>query len=255
MRIGNSVSTKNAGMSALWHDVDFVPAQHIDVPTVEKGLEEMPLPSEQQKLPEGFDDPFAKQDSAYEVAAEQMDRGIRGVEFLYGKKPPSEISPNAMHAAPAPSDPVLAADDVTRTMMKTQDGMSGPRAVDQKARTIEKNALAHQENRESDVAQTGGPRSMSGFSDATKRGGDAAQMLALGAVGAVAGQGLDPLSSASHIAQEAASVVQALTTSKLAVGLTEGMRDAPAPVQEHKRDAETFTKVKGFERDDDEHGF
>jgi hypothetical protein len=96
---------------------------------------------------------------------------------------------------------------------------------------------------------------MSGFSDATKRGGDAAQMLALGAVGAVAGQGLDPLSSASHIAQEAASVVQALTTSKLAVGLTEGMRDAPAPVQEHKRDAETFTKVKGFERDDDEHGF
>jgi hypothetical protein len=255
MRIGNPVSTKNAGMSALWHDVDFVPAQHIDVPTVEKGLEEMPLPSEQQKLPEGFDDPFAKQDSAYEVAAEQMDRGLKGVEFLYGKKPPSEISGATMQAAPAPTDPHVAVDDVTRTMMKSQDGMTGPRAVDQSARTIEKKAIAHQENRESDVASTSGPRSMSGLSDAAKKGGDAAQMLAVGAVGALAGQGIDPVSSAGHIAQEAASVVQGLTTSKLAVGLTEGMRDAPAPVREQKRDAEAFTKVKGFERDDDENGF
>jgi hypothetical protein len=255
MRIGNPVSTKNAGMSALWHDVDFVPAKPIDVPTVEKGLEEMPLPSELQKLPEGFDDPFAKQDSAYEVAAEQMDRGLKGVEFLYGKKPPSEVAGAAMQAAPAPLDPLLAADDATRTMLKTQDGMSGPRAVDQSARTIEKNAIAHQENRESDVASTNGPRSMSGMSDAVKKGGDAAQMLAVGAIGALAGQGIDPVSGAGHIAQEAASVVQGLTTSKLAVGLTEGMRDAPAPVREQRRDAEAFTKVKGFERDDDENGF
>jgi len=255
MRIGNPVSTKNAGMSALWHDVDFVPSQRIDVPTVEKGLEEMPLPSEQQKLPDGFDDPFAKQDSAYEIAAAQMDRGIKGVEFLYGKKPPSEVTGPGLLAQQAPIDPHVAADDVTRTMMKTQEGTSGPFTVDPTSRAIEKNAISQQESRASDVAQLSGPRSMSGLSDAAKKGGDAAQLLAVGAVGALAGQGLDPASAATQMAHEAASVVQGLTTSKLAVGLTEGMKDAPAPVREQKRDAEVMTRVKGFERDDDDVGF
>ncbi len=73
------------GMSSLWHDVDYVPQKRFDVPTVHKGLDEMPLPSElHQKTADA--DPFQKQEQIYDVAAAQMERGIAGKHFLEGHR-------------------------------------------------------------------------------------------------------------------------------------------------------------------------
>jgi hypothetical protein len=75
-------------MSALWHDADYLPEKRFETPTVEKGLDDMALPNEQHQLPEGVTDPFAKLDEVYDVAAAQMERGIRGTAFLNGKPAP-----------------------------------------------------------------------------------------------------------------------------------------------------------------------
>ena len=80
-----STSSHVYGMSSLWHDVDYLPEKRFDVPTVHKGLEEMPLPSEMhQKTSDA--DPFQKQEQIYDVAAAQMERGIAGKNFLEGQR-------------------------------------------------------------------------------------------------------------------------------------------------------------------------
>ena len=111
MRVGGSpYSAHQAGMSALWHDVDYIPEKRFETPLVRGGLEDMALPSEQHQLPDGVDDPFKKLDEVYDVAAAQMDRGIKGSTFLHGR-PPAEIS-----------DPHRdnSVDDVTKTMMRNE---------------------------------------------------------------------------------------------------------------------------------------
>jgi hypothetical protein len=98
VRVGGSVnpySAHQAGMSALWHDADYIPEQRFETPKVwRSGVEDMPLPSEQHQLPEGVADPFAKMEAAFDVAAAQMDRGIKGATFLHGKMPPAEHTPS-----------------------------------------------------------------------------------------------------------------------------------------------------------------
>src|SRR5438445_9274644 len=79
-------------MSALWHDADYVPEQRFETPLVEKRLEDMALPGEQHQLPDGVTDPFAKLDQVYDVAAAQMERGIKGAAFLHGKPPVTETT-------------------------------------------------------------------------------------------------------------------------------------------------------------------
>lgn len=85
MRVGQSpFSAHQAGMSSLWHDADYVPEQRFETPVVRTGLEDFALPTEQHQLPEGVDDPFKKLDAVFEVAAAQMERGIKGASFLHG---------------------------------------------------------------------------------------------------------------------------------------------------------------------------
>lgn len=88
MRVGSSpFSAHQAGMSALWHDADYVPEQRFETPVVRTGLEDFALPTEQHQLPDGVEDPFKKLDAIFEVAAMQMERGLKGAAFLHGHKP------------------------------------------------------------------------------------------------------------------------------------------------------------------------
>jgi hypothetical protein len=75
-------------MSALWHDADYVPEQRFETPVVRTGLEDFALPTEQHQLPDGVDDPFKKLDAVFELAAAQMERGIKGASFLHGQHRP-----------------------------------------------------------------------------------------------------------------------------------------------------------------------
>jgi hypothetical protein len=103
-------------MSALWHDPDFQPVKRFETPLVQKNYDELPLPTEQVELPDGVADPFAKLDAVYDAAAVQMDRGLKGAEFLHGKKAPSAVSspasPTESSSTTAPGR--VGADDPTR---------------------------------------------------------------------------------------------------------------------------------------------
>jgi hypothetical protein len=85
-------------MSALWHDPEFDPAvRRFETPLVQKSFDDLPVPTEQHELPDGVSDPFKKLDAVYDAAAVQMERGIKGAEFLHGKKPVADhIKPDEM---------------------------------------------------------------------------------------------------------------------------------------------------------------
>ena len=123
MRVGAlSVSSHAAGMSALWHDPDFQPVKRFETPLVQKNFDELPLPTEAVELPDGVADPFARLDAVYDAAAVQMERGLKGAEFLHGKKAPSSVTAPSTPEANAAASPAAAsanparagADDPTR---------------------------------------------------------------------------------------------------------------------------------------------
>lgn len=94
MRIqSNPYSAHQAGMSALWHDTDYLPEQRFETPIVRKTLDDLPLPNELHQLPDGVADPFAKMEAVFDVAAAQMERGVRGANFLHGKPLPPQVDP------------------------------------------------------------------------------------------------------------------------------------------------------------------
>ena len=94
MRIqSNPYSAHRAGMSALWHDTDYLPEQRFETPIVKKTIDDMPLPAEHHQLPYGVADPFEKMEAAFDVAAAQMERGVRGANFLHGKPLPPQVDP------------------------------------------------------------------------------------------------------------------------------------------------------------------
>ena len=88
MRIGSTGTSHHAGMSSIWHDPDFEPGRQFQAPIVTKNFDDLPVPTEQHELPDGVSDPFAKLDAVYDVAAAQMERGVKGAEFLHGKAAP-----------------------------------------------------------------------------------------------------------------------------------------------------------------------
>jgi len=53
----NPYSAHRAGMSALWHDTDYLPEQRFETPIVKKTIDDMPLPAEHHQLPDGVADP------------------------------------------------------------------------------------------------------------------------------------------------------------------------------------------------------
>lgn len=221
MRIGsNTASTHAAGMSALWHDADYLPEKHIHTPTVEKGLAEMPLPSEQHQLPAGADDPFAKLDQIYDVAGQQMDRGLEGQAFLHGKNAPQAVT--EPRATPA-------ADEVTRTVVRTQEASrpDQPHAVqDARAAAAQLERRAQAGNAPPKVSNATNPSDAKQRSEQAQRTLEMAEGLGVSVAAMAVSQALDP--SGTLGAASAATAVKAVSVAKTAVGMANQMGEASA---------------------------
>jgi hypothetical protein len=123
-------SSHMAGMSSLWHDPDFIPERRFETPLVTRNYDDIPVPTEQHELPDGVKDPFAKLDAVYDAAALQMERGIKGANFLHGK--PATIG----------LDPGLAGpNDQTRTVER-------PRQTQHSQPQRDLSAQLHRQDRE-----------------------------------------------------------------------------------------------------------
>ena len=204
-------------MSALWHDIDYVPSKQIHIPRVEKQLEDMPLPSEEHKLPKG-EQAFQKMEAVYEQAAVQMERGIEGQKFLHGTKKPDALI-----------DQRVAQEDQTRTLVM-------PNAVEKKADargSVDYRAEVEQAKRSKAAGntpiKTSNATEQSNAKDVAKRA-EAALKMAEGlgvSLGAMAvSQALDVTGTSGLVATEAANVVKAVGTAKTAVSMTTPMKDA-----------------------------
>ena len=128
MRIGSvSHSSHAAGMSALWHDPEFdAPVRRFETPLVQKSFEDLPVPTEHHELPDGVSDPFKKLDAVYDAAAVQMERGIKGSDFLHGKNK----APDANFGKP---------DDVTRMSQERPVALDPSKQTQQKMDQQERN--------------------------------------------------------------------------------------------------------------------
>jgi hypothetical protein len=128
MRVGGSSSSHHAGMSSLWHDPDFKPVRQFEAPLVQKNFDDLPVPTEQHELPDGVADPFQKLEAVYDAAAIQMERGLKGTQFLHGRK-----------EAATPEASILAGpDDVTRLRERPTD------PARQQATTLDRQTRDHQ---------------------------------------------------------------------------------------------------------------
>lgn len=222
MRIGSmNFSTHAAGMSALWHDADYIPEKHLQTPTVEKGLAEMPLPSEQHQLPPGVSDPFAKLDQIYDVAGEQMERGLEGQAFLHGKRAPAEARGGAdLGARP---------DDLTRTMVLSQKATETPsaRAAEEaRAQKEQVQKAAEAGTAPLKTSNATSPANARRHAERAEKALELAEGLGVSLAAMAVGQAIDPSGGVAGGAMaDGASVVKAVSTAKTAVGLTRSMDD------------------------------
>jgi hypothetical protein len=167
-------------------------------------------------------------DEVYEVAGQQMDRGIDGQKFLYGAKAPAAVGDTDLQRDPAKA----AADDLTRTMVAQRhlageaDPLADPRAVqDVKAADAQiqkRDEVGTQPTRVSNATEASNARQ-----DAARqvKALEMAEGIGITMAAVAAGQAMDPASGS--IAAEAASVVKAVTTAKSAVGMTKSMDETP----------------------------
>lgn len=227
MRVGGAqVSTKAAGMSALWHDIDYLPSQHIHTPTVERGLDDLPLPSEQHQLPPGIKDPFAKLDEIYDVAGAQMERGLEGAAFLHGKAPPAVYEARALEA-------FEAAQEQTRTMIRppetkqTSRGAQEHRAADQQ---IEARAQAG--NAAPKVSNATNPSNAKQQSERAQKALEVAEGMGVSVAAMAVTQALDP---SGAMGASAASAVKAVSLSKTAVGMASNMQEEDVTLRQKQR--------------------
>ncbi len=232
MRVGQSVfSGHQAGMSALWHDADYVPEQRFEPPLVQKNLGDMALPGEQHQLPDGVPDPFKKLDAIYDLAAQQMDRGIKGVSFLNGKVP----------TVNEPKDPLRVSDDITRTMVQgTHKGSAADNKIVESVRTdLEQVRLTNQaatvtvpkskgatKTAADGEAEAAAPNASS-VGDALGAAATFIPMAAGQAISSVA-QGPLPALATQAVTVTAAAVSAAQVT---AVGVAEGLKEEPVQVR------------------------
>lgn len=227
MRVGGTgtgLSSHLAGMSSLWHDADWQPDKSIHIPTVVQKFpdEQDLLPSEQHQLPRGFD-AFAKLDEIYELAGEQMDRGIEGAQFLHGRR----ATTNPDVAAIGPGGEARAGDaDATRTLLARQHdpdrtfdvrGAQESRAADDQIRKARE--AGNQPTRVSNATE---PTSQRDAAKAVKTL-EMAEGIGITMAAVAAGQAIDP--AAGTLAAEAAAVVKAASAAKTAVGMTRPMED------------------------------
>mgnify|MGYP006883379765 CR=1 FL=1 len=226
MRIGGGGSSTAhlAGMSALWHDVDYVPEKRLETPLVQKGLEEMALPSEEHKLPEGHQDPFAKQEALFDIAAQDMERGIKGMAFLNGttKRPVDNVlevqdTMNATVNPTAPKNAETLTEDVQRVAHNSH--MVNPNGTAEMRRVDQKQAIQREVQKRAEVGSQ--PLSKS---NATKTSSDAKAMeaavkamemgqgIGLSLMSATVAPGLDAAGQAAS--SEAAGAVKAAVMAK-----------------------------------------
>lgn len=229
MRVGGSgtgLSSHLAGMSSLWHDADWQPDKSIHIPTVVQKFpdEQDLLPSEQHQLPRGFDG-FAKLDEIYEMAGEQMDRGIEGAQFLHGRRPTT--NPDVSAIAQSGEGRGVEASDQTRTMVARQSdpdrkvdvrAVQDARAVDDQVRKAAE--AGNQPARVSNATESSNARRDAANAVKTL---EMAEGIGITMAAVAAGQAIDPASGT--LAAEAAAAVKAISTAKTAVGMTRPMED------------------------------
>jgi hypothetical protein len=203
MRVGSVAvgSSHMAGMSALWHDADYVPEQRFETPLVQKSFDDLPLPGEDHQLPPGVTDPFGKMEAAYDVAAEQMERGIKGANFLHGK--PLEDQRTRLNRL-----------ERQQTEMVNQASVAQP---------APKGASKTAAQASSEKAAAQGVVSTDGVGDALAAVGTFLPMAAGQAVQSVAAGPLPAM--ASQALQTAGAVASAVELG--ATGVAEGLREEP----------------------------
>ena len=118
MHVGSVGSSWGAwGTSRLWHDPNYEVSKDLRTVPIQKGIQaEEALPKEEHVAPpEKKADPFTVQEQAYDVAANQMARGVEGQKMLHGQK----TNATAFDAAVAETRQRTVQEDVLRTQMTT----------------------------------------------------------------------------------------------------------------------------------------
>lgn len=250
MRIGGSVASSHAaGMSALWHDAaldeDGLPLKRLHIPTVEKQIGDLPLPEEQHQLPEGYADPFSRLDAAYDVAAAQMDRGLKGAEFLHGKASRVDAPNPAVEATRTPT--VSRTDerpqhvephDRTKTMLVE----AGDRSRPMDSRLKEEQRLEKETVRQVSKASTqiGGPLPDAVGTAARREAERAAEALhmaeSLGIPAALAPMAASQVAQAATLPSAVANAVTAAgavasAAEVVSVGVAQAISEEPAIVR------------------------
>jgi hypothetical protein len=226
MRVGSSVnpySAHQAGMSALWHDVDYVPEQRFETPVVRTGLEDMALPSEHHQLPEGVPDPFDRMEAVFDVAAAQMERGLKGASFLHGKPPPEPViqAKNAQLGNKQAPVEVMAQQDMRRERDALYQASAAASITVPKASGSSKTAADGEREAVAHVGATGD------VGDAIGAAATFVPMAAGQAVQTVA-QGPLPVLASQAVTTTAAVLSAANVT---ATGIAEGLKEEPLIVR------------------------
>lgn len=234
--VSGNLSSHRAGASALWHDVDYLPEQRLDIPVVQKGLEGAPLPSEEHHTDE-ISDPYQKQEAAYDAAAVQMERGLRGVAFLHGKTP--RAANESLESSPVAQAMMHQQNHVQRVDANAPTqiaNLNDVRATDQQLRARQQagQAVPQASKATSDFAST----------QQAKKAMEMAAGIGVGLTAAAAGQALDPSGATNALAGEAASLVKGASASKMAAGMAQDIQDANEAEQARaRRFAEAKTRL------------
>ncbi len=237
MRIGSGGGSPfgvshQAGMSSLWHDIDYSPEKLLDAPLVHKGLDGMALPSEEHQVPEGVKDPFAAMDDIYKIAADDMDRGVKGMAFLNGANSSNVSAVMSAHDSVAeanePRHAIDQANDLTRTVSRSRK-MDPTAATEQ--RHVAQNKAVEEQLAKRDKVGTITPQSSNTGSSSSEKSIEAQQKalkiaegLGVALVTSTVMGGIDVgTGAAANVAAEAGAVVKALATAKMTVGVSQGI--------------------------------
>jgi hypothetical protein len=203
-----SVSTSHrAGMSSLWHDPDFIlPDKRLEIPLVVRTFDDLPVPTEHHELPPGVEDPFAKLDAMYDVAGQQMERGIRGAQFLHGKTPDREASGTTARPASTQHGRVHKPEVLVEQQRERAQTRDIDKASKQPLRAPQASKTSADDDVGSDVA---------------------AAMVPVAGAQAVTAAIHGPLPTLAAQAVAAVNVAAAVTSTAQLVGV--GLTDAPSP--------------------------
>jgi hypothetical protein len=182
----------------------------------------MALPPELHQLPDGVADPFSRMEAAFDVAAAQMERGLKGTTFLHGKPPPETIvAVNAQLGNRQAPVEVKAQQDMRRERDDLRQANEAAAITVPKAPGGTKTAADAEQHAAAQVGATGD------VSDAISAAATFVPMAAGQAAQAVAQGPLPAL--ASQAVNTTASVISAANVA--ATGVAEGLKEEPLIVR------------------------